>query len=244
MMRLRILAVLLQKQSFLTSEWMGTLKNKTTVKHSNIPVPHSQSFQLRGSGSDSSSDSDARRGTGEVSLKLAALESLHNRADSVELSTYALNGTDVDRLKGLLSDPICPCKCTLPLKIVSKICGSFWTLPKENQDALLWSLQCESGRSRKKFSIEGEGFTKLPLILHVGKVSNSSIVFLALEKSSCPPQKIDTGGFQLCRASWLRLLGIGKQRWQRTRKRFRGIDDRTLPSCSIASTWREIKIIV
>lgn len=110
--------------------------------------------------SGSSSGSDARHGSGAVDLKLAALESLHSREDNVELSTYALNGTDVDRLKELLSNPICPCKCTLPLKIVAKICGSFWTLRKESQDAFLWSLQLESGRGRSKFSIEGDGYQK------------------------------------------------------------------------------------
>lgn len=33
----------------------------------------------------------------------------------------------------------------------------------------------------------------------------------------------------MCRTSWLRFLGIGKQRWDRTKKRYRGVDDRTLP---------------
>ena len=40
-------------------------------------------------------------------------------------------------------------------------------------------------------------------------------------------------GFPLCRTSWLRFLGIGKQRWDRTKKRFRGVDDRTLPRYAV-----------
>ena len=41
-------------------------------------------------------------------------------------------------------------------------------------------------------------------------------------------------GHKVCRASFLRLLGVGKQRLQRTKKRFRGIDDRTLNHSIIA----------
>ncbi|CAL1131723.1 unnamed protein product [Cladocopium goreaui] len=35
-------------------------------------------------------------------------------------------------------------------------------------------------------------------------------------------------GYPLCRTAWLRFLGIGKERLNRTRKRYRGIDDRTI----------------
>ena len=37
-----------------------------------------------------------------------------------------------------------------------------------------------------------------------------------------------TAGYPLCRTAWLRFLGIGKERLNRTRKRYRGIDDRTI----------------
>ena len=35
-------------------------------------------------------------------------------------------------------------------------------------------------------------------------------------------------GYSLCKTAWLRFLGIGKARLQRTGKRFRGIDERTI----------------
>ena len=35
-------------------------------------------------------------------------------------------------------------------------------------------------------------------------------------------------GHHLCRAAWLKYLGVGKQRILRTKRKFRGVDERTL----------------
>ena len=35
-------------------------------------------------------------------------------------------------------------------------------------------------------------------------------------------------GHALCRSAWLRFLGIGKQRILRTKRKFRGLDERTI----------------
>ena len=118
---------------------------------------------LRQSGSSgSSSDSDSpETGTGEVALKLNYLHSLYGQDGKSDTSTYAMNGCDKARLKDLLKNPCCGCKCTLPFKVLLQICSSFWGLPKETQDSLLWALQSEAGRRGKtKFSIEGPAPTK------------------------------------------------------------------------------------
>lgn len=71
-------------------------------------------------------------------------------------SSFSQNGMDPDRLKQLLKNGACNCKsqCSVPYKLLLKICQCFWALPKQNQDALLWSLQAGSGR-RTVWSIEG-----------------------------------------------------------------------------------------
>lgn len=108
-------------------------------------------FQL-----SSSSRKTAQHGSGEVALKLSMLESLHSHNETADTSSYAMNGCDSSRLKTLLENGACDCKCSLPYEVISRVCSSFWKLPKENQDALLWSMQCEAGRGMKnKFSIEG-----------------------------------------------------------------------------------------
>ena len=53
-------------------------------------------------------------------------------------------------------------------------------------------------------------------------------LILILKGSSCYRTHFPILGVQICRTAWLKYLGIGKQRLQRTKKRFRGIDERTL----------------
>lgn len=185
---------------------------------------------LRESSSSSSDASDVHHGTREVALKMSALQSLHAKGENGDTSTYALNGTDKSRLKNLLNSPSCPCKCSMPYKVIASVCASFWSLPKEHQDALLWSVQCESGRGKSKFSIEGQCLFKVVwvicycLVLVVGCI----VCFEIFGEYYLGWSRNHHTGHYLCRESWLKLLGIGKQRLQRTKKRFRGIDDRTL----------------
>ena len=89
-----------------------------------------------------------------MNLKLSMLESFHQHHDADGLrDSYAKNGASSSRLRRLLQHPPCSCGCTLPCKVLRKCCQSFWSLPKQLQDSVLWSLQCESGR--KTWSIEG-----------------------------------------------------------------------------------------
>lgn len=74
----------------------------------------------------------------------------------VDESSFSQNGMDPARLKQLLKNGPCNCKsqCSVPYKLLLKICQCFWSLPKENQDALLWSMQA-GGSRRTRWSIEG-----------------------------------------------------------------------------------------
>lgn len=47
-------------------------------------------------------------------------------------------------------------------------------------------------------------------------------------------------GHEVCRESWLRYMGIGKQRLQRTKKRQRGLDERTLNRRSLAHALQSL----
>ena len=75
-------------------------------------------------------------------------------------------------------------------------------LPKTSQDSLLWSLQANTG-SKKQWSIEGHAACYLS--------------FLRFQT-----------GHKLCREAWAKYMGIGKQRLQRCKRNFNGLDDRTI----------------
>jgi hypothetical protein len=38
--------------------------------------------------------------------------------------------------------------------VLHRACSAFWKLPKQSQDAFLWSIQCGKGR-KSTWSIEG-----------------------------------------------------------------------------------------
>lgn len=105
--------------------------------------------------SDDSDDEDTRAPAKSVDLTLTALNSLHTLNESPDQSTFATHGVDRDRLSSLSKHPPCECKCRVPLVVLQKTCQSFWRLPKQSQDALLWSLQVQEGSSRRTWSIEG-----------------------------------------------------------------------------------------
>ena len=120
---------------------------------------------LRNENSDSDgSTSGEAEGSGEVDLKLAHLESYFTKDGQKDTSEYAKNGSSVKRIQQLLDDPPCECECRLPLNVCAKICKTFWNLPKQSQDALLWSLQSGSGR-KSKWCLEGVVCLKVPLFL-------------------------------------------------------------------------------
>ena len=72
-------------------------------------------------------------------------------------NAYAKGGGSQRRIKNALRHPICECACKLPFKIMLKLCLAFWALVKNEQDALLWSLQNESEqKKRKQWFLQGQ----------------------------------------------------------------------------------------
>lgn len=116
---------------------------------------HYISMRLRTSPSSSepaSSDSDDAGGCGGVDITLSRLESLHlnGTVNKKDLTEYAQWGISSTRIKQAVSQPRCPCKCKLPLKVLYHLCVAFWTLTKPSQDSLLWTIQQESGNQKRK----------------------------------------------------------------------------------------------
>ena len=177
-----------------------------------------------------SGSADSPRKTSTVDLQLVSLQSLQHLGGSGDASSFAKHGLDRKRIRATLKDPPCTCGCSVPEKVLLKTCQAFWSLPKESQDAVLWSLQCETGR--KIWKIEGK---VLKTFEHIELILNGwcCLVFAVFPPANLHQQAhwcnlLALAGHHVCRTAWLRFLGIGKQRLSRTGKRFRGIDDRTL----------------
>lgn len=169
-----------------------------------------------------------------MDLRLATLHSLHALNESSDQSTFAAHGADRDRISALSRSPPCECGCRVPLKILQKTCESFWGLPKASQDSLLWSLQAEEGSSRRTWSIEG------PIRWH--PIHFSYFLFLLwLNSVASETSRICARGYPVCRLAWLRYLGVGKQRLDRCKRVFHGIDDRTINQGFVAAVELENK---
>ena len=94
----------------------------------------------------------------QIDLSLWRLQSLHaaGKGDPNKISKYAQSGMSTSRIRASLNSPACTCQCRVPAKLLADVCKSFWHLRKEVQDALLWSLQMESGRgSKRRWAIGG-----------------------------------------------------------------------------------------
>ena len=100
-----------------------------------------------------SSSSLSRPKSSTVDMKLVALQSFHQLGTSGDTSSFAKHGADPKRIRAVLRKPPCDCKCSLPSSVLIQTCRTFWSLPKTSQDAVLWSLQSETGR--KTWKIEG-----------------------------------------------------------------------------------------
>lgn len=135
---------------------------------------------LRSGESESGASSEGGGASGscptssEVSLQLATLQSYTQLGETqLDESQFAANGLSPDRIRALLRDPPCECQCRLPFKTILQICKVFWSLSKEAQDAVLWSLQCSSGR-KTKWLIEGRKTTTYDIL---GKSKNCLTMF-------------------------------------------------------------------
>ena len=94
-----------------------------------------------------------------VDMSLMRLEAMHASSGGFKQSSaskYAQSGMSQARIKAVLASPGCECGCQMPSKLLIRVCRAFWLLPKQSQDALLWSIQLEGGRaSRRTWSIAG-----------------------------------------------------------------------------------------
>ena len=91
-----------------------------------------------------------------------------------------------------------------------QVCLLFWSLSKPGQDALLWSLQSNS--------MQGDGSD------NESDDSNDD------SSSSHINRHVQwyIGGTRVCRRAFMRMLGVGCGRVNRTCGRFQGLDERGL----------------
>ena len=94
-----------------------------------LPFPSHAGFRS----ASSSSSRNPRPTTSDVSLRLSSLASLHGLQSTGDLSSYATNGVDPQRIKKILASPPCDCGCTMPFKPLLNACRTFWGLSKESQ---------------------------------------------------------------------------------------------------------------
>ena len=93
--------------------------------------------------------------TGYVDLTIARLEALRSLNTGATQCKYAEDGMSRDRIKRVLSEGVCDCKCKRPPKVPQQLCNCFWGLPKAAQDGVLWSLQAEGHQKRKQWCLQG-----------------------------------------------------------------------------------------
>lgn len=122
------------------------------------------------SSDDGSDDSTGNTGVGEISMTLNHLQSLHQLDCQGDTSSFAEHGMNLKRLKELSKQPPCECGCRVPFKVLKDICQTFWSLPKESQDAFLWTIQSSTGRRKNTWSIQGLTSEKT----HAKKIGNSN----------------------------------------------------------------------
>ena len=187
----------------------------------------SSACHLRDESSDSDESASGVGESSEVCLKLSNLESYH--AGSGDASHYAENGANPKRIKALLDHPPCDCGCRMPYPPLLKACRTFWALPKHSQDAVLWSLQCGSGR-KSTYTIEGR------VVQSSAGVLGCACLQAEQGRSYCKLSLSPCSGHQLCRQAWLTYLGIGKARMQRCKRTFRGVDQRTINQGALCKT--------
>ena len=51
-------------------------------------------------------------------------------------------------------------------------------------------------------------------------------------------------GHRVCRTAWMRFLGVGKERITRTRKRYRGLDERTINQGYLAAWFDNFHVYI
>ena len=192
-----------------------------------------------------------RNGMDSANLTLANLSALKASSDDggrTRKTKYTINGQDRTRIKDVLkSKKASNCRCKrewgprlgkasqvsqlmwvfllggiavdslalrcwklVSFQVLLQVCLLFWSFPKPGQDALLWSLQSNG--------IDGYGESDDDTDVSSDDSSNSS----------CKQRHVKwfIGGTRVCRRAFIRMLGVGCKRLNRTRDRFRGLDER------------------
>ena len=145
--------------------------------------------------SGSSSEDDGVVERGRVDITSQRLQSMHAVATydkSAQLSTYATNGRSKQRCREALQQPICKCRCFIPLQVLLRVAIAFWMLNKQGQDSILWSIQCENagGSDKKDWFIEGltmkmeHFFYKVNMLICLSLVPNTKLFTYPFRTSS------------------------------------------------------------
>lgn len=142
---------------------------------------------------------------------LASLTMVGNK--SAEPNKYQQNGKCTTRIRGVLKGGVYTCKreCgrRVSFKMLLGICSLFWGLGKVAQDSLLWSLACR----RQSFASNGEDDEDSDDDPHDKRVSR---------RAWC----LDVT--PVCRAAFVKMLGISDKRVNRIAHTYRGTDLRTI----------------
>ena len=103
----------------------------------------SESESSSGSSASSRSDEPGDPLPTASGLMLSQLVAVNEGQTENDLSVYARQAKNPDRIKKVLKEPCCQknCKKHLGWKLVLKVIGFFWMLPKVSQDCILWSMQ-------------------------------------------------------------------------------------------------------
>ena len=156
----------------------------------------------------STGDSDENEGRGAVDLNLSHLKALQPLAGDQE-GVFSQNGSDPARVREVLKKGACKCKAKcanlVPFKSALAICKLFWGLPKPAQDSLLWGLQNTEEKEEEESDESSSAASQRPC-----------------------RKKWHLAGHQICRMSWMRIMGVSSKRLARTRARAHGLDERTL----------------
>ena len=133
---------------------------------------------------------------------------------AVQFNSYARNGMKRSRIRSVLKDGACKCnlKCATQFSEAQMmvLCSSFWALPKDDQDMLMYALSANSGMTNLRADA-----TK----------ANSSAENSETESSDSDDEehrgikrKYELEGKNVCSKAFIKLLGISAHRKARIRR--------------------------
>ena len=199
---------------------------------------------------DGSYSSDGGSVSSKQGPKIASFslsQVLFGEEDSGSEDAYQTNGKSGKRVRRALGTPCCrrQCKRRLVFRSVMALVCAFWGLTKSGQDAILWSLQhpvwtphaeeeeqedC-SGTSSSSGSASSKSTQNVAWYIE-GGVHGHVLSSLCAVVSTCVDCMLRVG-HRVCRAAFVKILGISPGRLVRCRSTFRGQDLRTFRAWSV-----------